>query len=299
MTEVVERVRPTDRTELRRELAGSVREIRVDATDGGVSFRGRASYGPMLEGPPKKLHGGLHAYARLFPVLPSIASHASERTFPCRVTVGLGQPIPLDTDLPFDGRYSSDASGYRLEVRHSESAKLEATLASTALVGDPIARFRDAYASARSEEPIARITAERDLPMSVHTDLLLVDADRVTRERCVSLSAYLTEQGAVDAVLVCVLLDVVGAVVLAWEIQGHCFTLRMDLTIHQAEIPAEVDLVALGLRKTSSDEEARARPVEIGGRSYGPTAVDVLLADASLTTPYASGRITVIPARLS
>lgn len=297
MTEVEERVRPTDRAELRRELEGSVREIVLEPTDGGVAFRGRASYGPMLEGPPRKLHGGLHAYARLFPLLPRIAEHPPERTYPCRLTLGLGQPIHLDTEIPFDGRYLADASAYRLEVRHAESAKLEATLASTVLAADPIARFRDAHSRTRVEEPLARVTAERDLPMSVHTDLLLVEADRKTRERCVSLSAYLTERDTVDAVLVCVLLDVVGAVVLAWETQGHCYTLRMDLTIHQAEIPAEVDLVALGLRETSPDEGVRARPVEVAGRSFGPTAVDVLLADAALTTPYASGRITVLPAR--
>lgn len=209
----------------------------------------------------------------------------------------LGRFIELERDVAFEGTYAADAHGYRLDVRHAETERLDASLASEREPEDPLPRFRDAYLRARHATPLSVLVAERDLPTRIHPELVVIEADRAARARHLSLAAYLTETGTVDAAFVCVLLDVAAAVVLGWEVQGRCFTVRMDLVVRRAEVPADVDLVALGDRRTRPDLRVASQPVQIGELRIGPTEIGVLLADTELTTAYAHGTITLVPAR--
>jgi ketopantoate reductase len=138
------------RHRIRSEIARSIESFELEEDGPGeLTVRGVSRFGPSLVGPPGRLHGGLHAYARLFRILEEIPAHDGARTFPCRATLRLGKPIMLGEPVAFEGRYRHDADGYTLEIRHDETERLSGTVRSVAAEGDPLARFRDPYARAR------------------------------------------------------------------------------------------------------------------------------------------------------
>jgi len=89
----------------------------------------------------------------------------------------------------------------------------------------------------------------------------------------------------------------VGAAVAGWQLQGHCYTVALDLTIVRERAEPDADLVVMGHRTTRPDPDSPFRPVEVRGELVGPIVVDVALADAALETLYAFGTVTMLPVR--
>lgn len=287
--------RPTDRDEVRRQLDASVVELRIDRGSGAIRFEGTSSFGPALEGPPGRLHGGLHAYARLFPLLAAIPDHGGVATFPCALELRLRRAIDLGTPIGFRGTYEA-GDDFRLSVEHGEGDRLAASLRRAHVQDDPIERFRERALAIRDAEPGARMVAERDLRVDIHPELVRIDASADARRTTSTLSTYLAPDGSVDAALVCMLLDVVGAVVLGWDVQGRCYTVRMQVVVASPTIGADEDLIALADRRTRPDPSVGMRPVDLGDRLVEPTEVAVLLTDPELRRAHAWGSITMVAA---
>lgn len=286
------------RLRIRKEIEDSIESLEIEETaDGAQTFRGVARFGPSLVGPPGRLHGGLHAYARLFRPLAAMPAHDPASTFPCRATLSLGRAIYLEEPVPFEGRYTRDAEGYRLEIRHGEGDRLVGTLRSTAIEGDPLAPFRDPYARARTRPPLAEVQAQYDQQARIDEELVLLRVDPAARRELRSVSQVVAPDNSVDAMFHCVQLDVVGAVVAGWQLQGHCYTVALDLTIVRERAEPDADLVVMGHRTTRPDPDSPFRPVEVRGELVGPIVVDVALADAALETLYAFGTVTMLPVR--
>ena len=283
---------------MRHELATSIErlELRPETPD-GRAFHGSARFGASLVGPPGWLHGGLHAYARVFPVLDAIASHDPRTTFPCRVALGLGKPLVLEESIPFDGRYAHDERGFVLEVRHADSDRLKTRVTTDTTTCAKLERFRALHAdylAHRDEAPEVKV---RDVAVRGRPEVIVIEAGVDVRRGTPTLAALLDRDGSADAALGCVLLDIAAAVVLGWELDSRCYTVRMELVLERSRIPANVDVVALGDRAMTPDTSVPIEPVDVRGRLVGPMAIDVLLADAALETVFAHGTITLVPKR--
>ena len=129
----------SDRARITADLGAMIERFNATTTVDGseTTFQGQARFSPSLVGPPGRLHGGLHAYARIFPILERLEAHRNVQTFPCRIVLGLYRPLPLDESVTFAGSYSRTSAGYALSVDHAEGGKLHATAANAASVAPP------------------------------------------------------------------------------------------------------------------------------------------------------------------
>jgi hypothetical protein len=78
------------------------------------AFRGDAFFGEALAGPPGRLHGGLHAYARVLSILRALRGpSALTQAFPLELDMRLERALPLETALTFEGTYTESAGELR------------------------------------------------------------------------------------------------------------------------------------------------------------------------------------------
>ena len=290
---------PDDRARVRNDLRAVIERVEVrEASAGRVHLVGTSRFGTSLVGPPGRLHGGLHAYARIFPILAKVPGHDAATTFPCRIELDLYRPLPLDESVPFEATYSRDESGFVLDVRHADTVRL-ASRAHTATGVDPrLAWFRDAYARSHAEAPEREIKAQGDVPMRMHRELVVMPMDRTMRTTgSPTFAKFADEDGRVDLAAMCVALDLVGAVTQGYAWTSRIFTARIDLVLERDAVPGDVDLVLLADRRSEPDLDCPLRPVSIPGGEAGPTKVRVLLADASFERAYAHGTFTIVPAK--
>lgn len=265
---------------LRRDLQQAIQEIAL-APDG--SFTGVARFGPALVGPPGRLHGGLHAYARLVSVWQALQG---ELPGPVRLKLDILHPLRLDERCAFTGRMD----GNRLETNFLGHPGLSAS-AVPASAEPPGLRARFA-ALLEQDEPRSTLMAAGTVhthigshlvKMQASSPAVLDDGDAVAR--------FLPPGEPADTVWICGALDLLGAVVQGFGWRSHVFTVRMDLTVRSAVVSGPV--VLLGDRETREDVAVSLPP--LAGR--GPRTVSVLLADPELQDIHAWGEITLYPAR--
>jgi hypothetical protein len=287
-----------DRAHIRRDLAAIVESIESHREPDGVEIvRGRMRFGPSLVGPPGRLHGGLHAYARTLALLERLPSHDPATTYPVRLTLGLYRPLMLEESVAFGGTYRRDERGYELVVDHAENEKLRSIARPASDVDPCLAWFREAYTRVRDREPIRRVEA-RGVPLEIHEEVFVMRVtDALRNDPAQSLARFALEDGAIDAPVICVALDVIGAATQGYGWYSRIYTARMDLVLTRPSIPTGVELIALSDRRGAVDLEARARPAALSdGTIAPPTKIRVLLPDSSVFEAFAYGTLTLVPA---
>lgn len=287
-----------DRARIRADLDAMVESLdSVPAPDGALLVSGRMRFGTSLVGPPGRLHGGLHAYARTLAVLDRIPAHDPRTTYPVRLDLALYRPLPLDESVDFHARYARDERGYELVCDHAEREKLRAIATPARDVDPGLAWFRSAYERVRSRPPLHTITAHRDVPVAVHDELLAVELTPAVRGGSPSLARFVGDDGVLGAPVVCVALDLLGAVTQGYAWQSRIFTARIDLVLTAASFASERPLLALSDRRSEPDAEARVRPAALrDGTLVPPTKVRVLLTDETVSEALAYGTLTLVAA---
>ena len=290
-----------DRARVARDLAAMIVRCDEHTDAGGTSFTGETRFAPSLVGPPGRLHGGLHAYARVFPILDALPAHRGVATYPCHLRQGLYRPLPLEEIVPFRGTYSRTDEDYTLEVDHAPAGKLH-TIATRARASSPdLAWFRDALARTGDERCEKEIKAQGDVPIRMFRDLAVMPLDRAMRTGgAPSCARFMREDGGVGVSAMCVGLDLLAAVTQGYAWNSHIFTTRIDLVVEAASAEPEVELVMLADRASEPDAECHVRPVAMrDGSEQGPAKVRVMLADVGVTRAYAHGTFTLVPVKRS
>jgi hypothetical protein len=277
----------SDVPSVRRDLAGAIEDLQRHE-DGRLT--GTARLGEALVGPPGRLHGGMHACVRLLSILDSITPRPVERV---RLQLDLLQPIRLGVPCPFSGRYS-DGEDWRLETRFLDDARLDA-VATPAAAPPPemMARFSSLH---KEDEPVFEIMALDTVRVCIGSKLVsAAAASPEALDEGTGVGRFITPEGKADAAWICVVLDLIAAVVqgIAWR--SHVLTVRMDLSIATRVLDGPVLL--LGDRQTRPDERVPLRPLNVGEEQRGARAVTVLLTDPGIEHAHAWGEISLYPSR--
>lgn len=265
---------------LRSDLQQAIQEI-VPAPDG--AFTGAACFGPALVGPPGRLHGGLHAYARLVSVWQALRGSLPG---PVRLQLDILHPLRLGERCPFTGRLDGD----RLETRFLAHPGLGAVL--TPGVSVPPARLARFAALLEADRPQSTLMAAGTVETHIGSHLVRMQAGSPAGlDGGDAVARFLPLDGPADMVWSCGTLDLLAAVVQGFGWRSHVFTVRMDLTVLSAEVSGPV--VLLGDRETRIDAAVSLPP--LAGRPA--RAVSVLMADPGLRSVHAWGEVTLYPAR--
>jgi hypothetical protein len=265
--------------------------------DGSVEVSGVMRFGAALEGPPGRLHGGLHAYVRTFPILGRLSAHLGGRTYPCALDVHIRRPLVLETLIPFEASYRADERGWELTTRFDESDRLVATARSLPEAGmleaSELARLKSLYATAVRDESFRLHGVKVDLA----PELVLVDSREPLHAEPASHFNAMTEPGGViGPPLISTQLDAVGAIGQATRMRHPHFTTRIELVFADALVPERTDVIFLADRTTLEENLDSEMPkVEIRGERWGTARVRVALVDASFERAYATGLVTVHP----
>ena len=257
-------------------------------------FEGSVNPLPELVGPPGRLHGGLHPMVRLFAPLTALGVSESR---PLHVALSLRAAIPLGVETPFTGTLDEDASGLRVRTHFGHEGRLDAE-ASTSLRDAALGLFAEEYRACLEGPEVKRILARGSVPLRIGTKTVSAVMDAAFFATPSEVSAYRAPNGTFDEAFAGVALDLLGAVAVAVVHKTHVFTTHLSLDFHVRKVPAGTSLVALSsIVRAAPDTTSSVKPVEVNGVLVPPTCVPVLLADASLSTPFVSGTVTVVPVR--
>jgi len=279
---------PVDPADLRRDLSGALHTFSAEA-DGTLS--GVCAFGQTLVGPPGRLHGGLHAYARLLPVLDALPQ--PPQAPPVRLRLSLLKALPLDQDCAFTGRYRA-GDDWRLETRFLDTDRLSAVAEPAGPVPEGLL---ERFAALRGDdEHQFEILTAGTVPMQVGSRLVSVGAAYPAGlDTGSAMNRFLAPGGAGDAPWVCCVLDLLAAVVQGVAWRSHVLTVKIDITLATAAVEGPVLL--LGDRRSRPDGTVSLRPLVVDGEARGPMVVSVLLTEPGLQRAYAWGEITLHPAR--
>jgi len=290
-----------DRARIHRELTSLLESIDVrDAGDGTLAVSGTVRFGKSLVGPPNRLHGGLHVFARTIAVLDALGDQVRDQVGegPVAVTLGLYRPLPLEESVPFSGTFRRNGADFELVTDFADREKLHAVARSAHDVESHLAWFESAYRRAQAEPPIYEIRAQGDIPMAVHEDVVIMPLGHAMRTGgSPTFARFVGEDGSLDAAAISVALDLLGAVTQGYAWKSRIYTARIDLVLAARTVPGTTDAVAMSYRNGVFDPEAKVRPAPLlSGELAGPTRVRVILADAVFERAFAYGTITLVPA---
>jgi len=270
----------------------------VEEGSGKSRATGSVRLGKAFEGPPGRLHGGLHMLVRTLPVLARLRAHDPARTFPCTLDVDILKALPLEQEIPFEARYTSDADGYRLTTRFDGTDRLLAHAHGI----EPAERF-DAAERARWKAVYEAARHHTDgfellgVPIHLAPEMVWVEVENPRGTRPESQMAGIAEEdGSLGPPFFCTSLDMVGAVARGTYLRHPHFTKHMELTIEVESVPPDEPVLALADRTTMrEDPESTTAKVELQGTLYGTYVVPVALFDCSFSRVYAHGTVTVHP----
>ncbi|MBK6578061.1 MAG: hypothetical protein IPG17_18055 [Sandaracinaceae bacterium] len=262
------------------------------------AFRGDAFFGEALAGPPGRLHGGLHAYARVLSILRALRGpSALTQAFPLELDMRLERALPLETALTFEGTYTESAGGFALHTRFSDTPKLDAHARSAAPLGrDAAAPFRAVFEQCQSE-PARTLSIRGSFPVTAHRSACYLD---LTHEFFAipgnELSSALRPDGTLDAAFTCIALDWLGAIGMGVVWQAKLYTTRMALHLDVDVLPRDTPLrVMVDCTRPAIDPEEALSPVMLRGELATATSLPVALLSQDLSRAYATGRVTLLP----
>ncbi len=262
------------------------------------AFRGDAYFGEALAGPPGRLHGGLHGYARVVSVLRALRGDAAlAGAFPLSLRMRLERALPLATPLTFEGTYRDSGDAFQLTTRFSDTPKLDAEAHSVAPLGDDaVAPFRTLVERFASE-PARTLSIRGSFPVTAHRSGCYIDlTDDFFAIPGNELSSALRPDGTRDAAFTCIALDWLGAIGMGVHWQAKLFTTRLVLQLDVDELPAGVPLrVMVDCTRPAVDPEEQLSPVVLRGEPVMPTSLPVALLAQDLTRAFAVGRVTMVP----
>ncbi len=287
-------------------VAQSVLDARVEDFAGGRRLAGRMNFSnPTLTGPPGRLHGGLHCVARIFPPLSRLRPDLSDGAYPLAIQVKLGKAIPMAQDVDFRAETASLPGGrWWMASRFLSSERLDAAawallpedlFAGSIVPPGALSRWKERYQAALAgNEP--RRQRFFGVDYAGTGDLFwarIPAAGDLSRD---FLKRFSAGEGFYGPAFACLHLDNTGAIATAIEAMNPHFTTRLALKFAQARIPAGAPLLFLADRAGRAPEPfATARPVVLGGRSYGTIRTEVLLAAADFSRVYAWGYVSAHP----
>ncbi len=133
----------------------------ADDWDGAERLaRGQEAHGELacthmgLQGPPGRVHGGLHVLLRLFSILDRIPTHTAETAFPCAFSLRLRKALSVGATHPFTARYFRRPDGqWSFASRFLDTPRLDAAAWSLPdthfLAPEHLNRWRERYDAAR------------------------------------------------------------------------------------------------------------------------------------------------------
>ncbi|MCB9627443.1 MAG: hypothetical protein H6725_08740 [Sandaracinaceae bacterium] len=259
---------------------------------------GEAFFGAPLAGPPGRLHGGLHAYARVVSVLRALrGEEALAEAFPLRCSLRLERPLLLETALHFEGTYREDAHGFALTTRFMDTPKLDAHAESAGPLGpDAVAPFRE-LVERTAHEPSRTLMIRDSFPVMAYTSgcIMTVDEAFLALPRN-ELAATVRVDGGLDAAFTCVALDWIGAIGMGVRWQARLYTTHLSLHLAVDRIPHEERLlVVVDCTRPEVDPEQPLDPVVLHGEPVRATSLPVALLSGDLQRAYATGRVTLLP----
>lgn len=266
--------------------------------DGEVRAHGSMYFGPALEGPPGRLHGGHHAFVRTLPIVERITAHEHARTFPCSVDVVLEQGLKLEEEVPFEARYRCGEDTWSLETRFQGTDRLVAraeSISSEPLMDtDELSRWRALYEAAQPGDESFQMFG---FPVHISEHLVWLESRDPLRTLPESQHAALVgPHGKLGAVFISTQLDTVGATARGVVMRHPHFTKHIQIEFATGSIPQETHLICMADRSRLEDlSDSGSAPVEIKGKAYGTARTPVALVDASFEQAFASGWVTVHP----
>jgi len=270
----------------------------VEEGPGRARAAGAVRLGKALEGPPGRLHGGLHMLVRTLPVLARLRAHDDARTFPCTLDVDILKALPLEEEIAFEARYECDADGYRLTTRFDGTDRLLAHAHGIA-PGERFGaaekeRWRRVYDQARHSTDGFEMFGVR---IHLAPEMAWVELQDPRRTAPESQAAGLSdEDGGLGAGFYCTHLDMVGAVARGTFLRHPHFTKHVELTVEIERVPPDEPILVLADRTTMwEDPDSTTAAVELNGVPHGTWVVPVALFDRAFERVYAHGTVTVHP----
>jgi len=268
------------------------------AADAHGNFRGEAFFGAALAGPPGRLHGGLHAYARVVSILRALRGpQALAQAFPLQLDMRLERALPLETTLPFEGTYTEHAGGFDLRTRFSDTPKLDAHAKSAAPLGaDAALPFRAVFEQCQ-HEPARTLSIRGSFPVTAHRSACYLDlGDDFFAIPGNELSSAVCLDGGLDAAFTCIALDWLGAIGMGVVWQAKLYTTRMALHLDVDALPRHTPLrVMVDCTRPAVDPHEALSPVMLRGELATATSLPVALLSRDLSRAYATGRVTLLP----
>lgn len=268
-------------TPLDEAITASLIDLRTCATGGDLRVEGRMRFGADLEGPPGRVHGGLHPLVRTLPILARLLGSSAAPTR-IHLDAALGKPLPLEEDVPFDGTFEAGPP-FRLVTRFRDDARLVAEARPLAdgdiPTGDELARVADVLHAAASE-PFESMRVI-GVPYRIAQSAVTLDLrDRSAIETTSHLARCLGE-GAPGLVAFATQLDALGASGRGVAMRHPHFTKHISLAFDLDGLAGTTPLVLLADRTTV--EEVAGAVVHVKGRDYPGARVHAyaLAADGS------------------
>jgi len=266
--------------------------------EGEVRAHGTMRLGAALEGPPGRLHGGYHAFARTLPIVERVTAHEHARTFPCSVDVSMQQGLRLEEVIPFEATYRSDGESWQLSTRFEGTDRLVAYAHSIPegplMDAAELDRWRAFYAETSPEDDSFEMFG---VPIHLSKKLVWIESRDPLRTLPESQHAALVEPGGtLGAAFVSTQLDMVGATARGAAKRHPHFTTHIEIQFATGHISAQTHLLCLADRtRVEEDRRSEERLVEVKGELYGTARVPVVLVDAAFEQVFATGEVTIHP----
>jgi hypothetical protein len=266
--------------------------------EGEVRAHGTMRLGAALEGPPGRLHGGYHAFARTLPIVERVTAHEHARTFPCSVDVSMQQGLRLEEVIPFEATYRSDGESWQLTTRFEGTDRLVAHAHSIPdgplLDATELDRWRALYTEKSPEDDMFDMFG---VPIHLSKKVVWLESRDPRRTLPESQHAALVEPGGMlGPSFVSTQLDMVGATARGAAMRHPHFTTHIEIQFATRHISAETHLLCLADRtRVEEDPTSEIRPVEVRGEVYGTARVPVALVDAAFEQVFATGTVTIHP----
>lgn len=281
-------------------IYASLEHMRVSERDGIVSFEGSMFFSGELEGPPGRIHGGIHPLVRTLPMLARIRGATSNPSdVRVKIDATLQKALPLGESVPFTGTYSEQDGNYQLKTRFLDSDRLVATATepSDADVpkGEALGRFRHLVDRASREEAgTMRVIGVR---YRVSASAIVVDlgeAEAIGEDS--HLRRCIGADGSLGLVALSTQLDAVGASAQAVKVRHPHFTKHITLAFDTLGLAGAPKLIMASDRTTLAyDTNSDTPKVTIAGVEYGTARAEVFAVDPSFERCFAHGYVDSHP----
>ncbi len=285
-------------SDIDRAVLESLRSFETEPHEEALRFRGTMNFGPELEGPPGRVHGGIHPLVRTLPILARLRPDDLARS---RVTIdaSLQKALPLATDVDFDGTYRALDEGFELRTRFLGSERLSAVAHEPRVGelpgGEALARFAALFA--RGEEEPGHEIKVLGTPYRVCDSTIVLDLrSRASIAQGSHLARCLHDDGSLGFTALCTQLDAVGATGRGARMRHPHFTKHITLAFDLEGLTADTPLLLIADRTTIVEDDAPDAPkVEVKGNLYGSATVEVVAVRADFQRCFAHGFVTAHP----